>query len=399
MMEKFKAARFRLIKSHPYFTTALFAMRVMETESVSTMAVDRYWRLYVNPETEQMWSVPEISGVLYHELLHLLRKHASRMDGRYSTEIANIATDMEINDDLHREQGITLPRESWMPETFDLPPYKLAEWYADELRKREEGKGGKALQMPFKGSCGSGATGISESWELSDGESGHSDEDERGIPQAVAEAIRRKVAEEILSYGKHRGLLPDHLQRLARDAVNPQVDWRAALRTVVRNRIAIAQGADDYSYYRPSPRFRLTGILLPTLISSPIRTGVIVDTSGSISEDILNQFHSEIASILQASGSELVIAAGDADIHYSGLITNVHQIEYRGGGGTSMKTIFDRMVKQYSDLDLVVILTDGATDWPEEDRIPVIVGLANWSNWAAHRVPDWMKVVEIQSAV
>lgn len=71
-----------------------------------TWAVDKYWRLYIDPALlvgDDAWSVLDASGVLLHELGHLLRVHADRataLPQPFSHPLWNLAADAEINDDL-----------------------------------------------------------------------------------------------------------------------------------------------------------------------------------------------------------------------------------------------------------------------------------------------------------
>ncbi len=102
-----QAARLRLVKSHPYLSSAAWALRPVEKPGLETLAVDMYWRLYYDPVVITRWTVEELAGVLYHEIMHLLRDHASRMQN-FDRNAANIAADAEINDDLIAE-GVKLP--------------------------------------------------------------------------------------------------------------------------------------------------------------------------------------------------------------------------------------------------------------------------------------------------
>ena len=93
------AAKVRLLDTHPYLARALFAISTHPLPGLGTLAVDNRWRLAYDPDILDAWSVPEIAGVLYHEVLHLLRDHAGRSGSRVP-EAWNAACDAEINDDL-----------------------------------------------------------------------------------------------------------------------------------------------------------------------------------------------------------------------------------------------------------------------------------------------------------
>jgi len=78
------AAAFSLALSHPYLGAAIWAIPRIPCLGLGTVAVDEKWRLYYDPLIVERWTVPEVTGVLYHEILHLLRNHADR--GRITNE-------------------------------------------------------------------------------------------------------------------------------------------------------------------------------------------------------------------------------------------------------------------------------------------------------------------------
>src|SRR5204862_164330 len=80
-------------------------------EGLGTFAVDRAWRLYVDPVTLGDWGPQLAGGVLVHEVGHLLRAHAERGDALgsdYDHDRWNLSGDIAINDDL-MAAGIRLP--------------------------------------------------------------------------------------------------------------------------------------------------------------------------------------------------------------------------------------------------------------------------------------------------
>lgn len=74
------AARLHAARARPYLATALFALHVVESRRVPTMAVDRYWRCYVSPAFVDRTPEEELAGVWVHEVSHLLRDHHGRSD-------------------------------------------------------------------------------------------------------------------------------------------------------------------------------------------------------------------------------------------------------------------------------------------------------------------------------
>jgi len=90
-----QAARLRLVRRRPYLASAAWALVPVARPGLGTLAVDQWWRLYFDPAVTERWSVEEMAGVLYHEILHLLRDHPGRMRN-FDRLAANIAADAEI---------------------------------------------------------------------------------------------------------------------------------------------------------------------------------------------------------------------------------------------------------------------------------------------------------------
>jgi predicted metal-dependent peptidase len=76
------AARLVAVEHAPYLAHALFSMMPMAAEGLGTFAVDRGWRLYLDPARLAAWGPTLAGGVLVHEVGHLVRAHAQRRRAR-----------------------------------------------------------------------------------------------------------------------------------------------------------------------------------------------------------------------------------------------------------------------------------------------------------------------------
>jgi len=74
------AARLVAVEHAPYLAHALFTTQPVAAEGLGTFAVDRGWRLYLDPAVLVRWGPPLAGGVLVHEIGHLVRAHAERAD-------------------------------------------------------------------------------------------------------------------------------------------------------------------------------------------------------------------------------------------------------------------------------------------------------------------------------
>ena len=434
------AAKVRLIDTHPYLARAMFAVTAYPMPGLGTFSVDKRWRLAYDPDILGAWSIPEIAGVLYHEVLHLLRDHAGRADRR-EPEAWNVACDAEINDDLReesftradgRQYRIELPGSPIFPESLGHVPHRTAEeYYLAPSNQSGKGPGKRGGGEPSVGSgrCGSAATGVPEEWEAtldggaakpgeapqgandgtlraeSRGESLSDSSDSApgdiahgeitGISPGEADVIRRLVADAIM---KARGTVPGHLTRLAERELEPErVDWRRELRSIIARTIATVSGAVDYTYSRPSRRqSAVSGVVLPALREPVVRVAVVVDTSGSMSERELGAALEQIDSILKSVSARegLVVLAVDAEVHVTKQVFRANEVNLVGGGGTDMRVGIEAAARLRPRPEVVIVLTDGFTPWPNVPPrgMRVIAGITGGNRIL---VPEWIKVVRV----
>ncbi|MEU6753216.1 VWA-like domain-containing protein [Spirillospora sp. NPDC046719] len=379
---KLLAARYKAAGDRPYLASALYSLTVVPSDRVPTMGVDRHWRCYVSPAFVDATPVEELAGVWIHEAAHLLRDHhgrASRLpaaDQRDRGRV-NIAQDCEINDDLLAD-GLPLPAGRVHPGDFGLPEGRMFEEYLAGVPPQPHHD------------CGSGAHGVPAPWEL----------DAAGAPSVratEAEALRRATAEAMRAHQRARGHLPAGWRRWADQVLEPVVDWRRVLAGAVREAVAWAGGAVDYTYRRPSRRTpALRGAVLPSLRRPVPRVAIVIDTSGSMGDDELAAALAEVNGVLRevgVRGDRVSVLACDADVHAVSRVTSAEQVELGGGGGTDMRVGIARALAQRDRPQVVIVLTDGYTPWPAES--PSCRLIAALVGDGAPDPPRWVETIRI----
>ncbi|WP_412078892.1 DUF2201 family putative metallopeptidase [Streptomyces xanthophaeus] len=401
-LDKLFAARLHAVRVRPYLATALFALHTVESRRVPTMAVDRHWRCYVSPAFVDRTPVEELAGVWVHEVSHLLRDHHGRGDrvarrqgltGRGDRLRMNIAADCEINDDIFGD-GLTRPEGAVEPRSLDLEPGELMEDYLRQFRL------GPRTEAVAWLDCGSGADGLDREWDL--GPDGA-----HGLSEQERDAVRFRVAQGIIG---HPGTAPKGWRRWAEEAFHPPQPWRELLGAALRSAVSGSGAGDDYSYGRPSRRSAgVPGAIMPSLRRRPPRVCVVIDTSGSVSDAELGSALHEVTAISRAVGGRrdlVTVLSCDASAQAVHPLCRAEGIELIGGGGTDLRTGFAGALRARPRPDVVVVLTDGQTPWPDA-RPPcrTVVGLfprqrRNLSNeddpdYVPDSPPAWARVVEI----
>lgn len=460
---RLNAARVIASEKQPYLSTAIFAMAAVKVEGLGTFASDAKWRLYFDPEKLMEWPVDQLAGVILHEVGHCIRGHANRFETlgepTGNAKIFNIAGDSLINIDLRDEhialpegavyidtlqqQGIAVEREMSAEQIYHLIKEKAEENCTctpdpsdkgdttsdsgpegeggnkdssqdtdssdsepkqdegnaqEDSPENQEGKGSEPCPVHKPAwDCGSAADGVPREYEK------EGDKVDGGVDAERGDLIRQQVAVDIAQHAKNRGNVPAGLERWAKELLDPTVDWRRELASIVRRSFAQVAGLRDYTYQRPSRRdssmrSQGQGVILPAMRQpNPPKVAIVIDTSGSMSEDELTYALSETQGVLRSlgsSGRNIQVITCDAQAH-SSKVNSISKVNLEGGGGTDMRVGIEEAMSNGSKPDVVIVLTDGFTPWPDEPLkgATLIAGLTD--ERSSSDVPEWARAVMI----
>lgn len=355
--QRVQAARTDLILDQPFFGALALRLHVEINETVPTAGTDGT-RLIFNPRFVATLSKPELLALIAHEVMHCSNGHPWRRDGRDHHRF-NVACDYAINYVLE-EAGFKLPSSRLRSAEYDG---KSAEWiYARLPKSPQQGGASKGDGAPM-----AGADDV-----LDAPQHGAGDGDEHGATYVQTEADWQQAVQQAALQAKMRGNLPAVLERFAKAATEPRVDWRSVLRRFVQ-----AAAKQDYSWRRPSARHLARGLYLPALHSEAMGPiAVAIDTSGSIDDVLLSQFSAEIRSIADEMRPERVYAIYcDAAINRVDTFERDDVIELKpcGGGGTSHVPVMNYVDAMEEPPVCLVCLTDLMTmHRPEPPGMPVL---------------------------
>ncbi|MFT4087579.1 MAG: VWA-like domain-containing protein [Gordonia sp. (in: high G+C Gram-positive bacteria)] len=393
-------------RGQSYLAQAVFALREVSSDRVARMTVDEGWRLYVNPEWLACVEVPEVGRELCHLVWHLLDQHAdrARAAGVHTDSAAlwRAATDHAINQFIS-SAGLTppsfgRPQRPRRSATTAEQSYTLAVADAapsDSHTERATDGDENPLDV-----CGSGADGIPRQHELNDAH------DLPAVTRLESDAIRRAVAYSALDAdgngrpGTGIGTEAGHARRWALAVVEPRVPWQQVLAGAVRRAVATTSGRGDYTYQRPSRRTaNIPRIVLPSQHRAVPELAVVIDTSGSMSSDLLAQAVTELDAIIAALniGDRGLTAISVDTAATSMRVRRAADVDLVGGGGTDMSIGLAVAAELRPRPELTVVFTDGYTPWPNA-AIPgmtVIAALVGAGPAAdLPHTPSWMVRVE-----
>lgn len=401
-----QAARAWTIERHPYLDTALSSMLLVERPGLGTVAVDARWRLYYDPERVLALVRPHGIAVLasdwVHEVMHVLRDHPDRWDSLGEPParqpVFNIAGDALVNADV---DDLDLPILD-TDVTFDrLPPQARCTrtMTTEEVYQRLLPLG--IAVESSSADCGSGAGGSQRPWE----EALEGEPEDGSADEGRAAIIREETARGIRA-SRQSGDIPATLALWAEAFLDPSVDWRPELRSVVSRRLGLASGVTDYSFTRPSRR-RVPGFSLPGMVGPlPPTVAAVVDTSGSMTKDELAQCLGDLLGLARAvSGGQgaVTVVQCDATVQSVSQVRSQRDVlgmQLVGGGGTDMGAGLEACGELRPRPDAVVVMTDGHTPWPDEPPAGLasatVIALLSAPGMRS-RVPGWIRVITVGS--
>lgn len=314
----------------------------------------------------------ELAFVVLHENLHKALRHLFIWRKLYdeNPQLANAACDyvinlMIINSDPNASI-VAMPHKDG--KVYGLLDRRFAGMNAkqvfDILKKEQEERGGKS---------GGGDGFDSHDW---DGAKELSADEIKELEKEVDQALRQGQ----VAHQKANGSGAGNMNRELGDLLNPQVDWREALREFVTT---TCSAKDASSWRRVNRRYLSGDVYMPTLIGERVgRIVVGIDTSGSIGGRELSRFLSEVKSIVEDVRPQYLdliywdsVVASHEEYDELSVANIVSSTKPQGGGGTDPRAMMQYLKEKNITPECIVMLTDGEigkNDWGNEWPAPIL---------------------------
>ena len=367
----------RLIQTNPFYASLISQMRKIEctgdlAKQIPTEAVaieNGRINFYFNPKFLETLTVEEAVAVLTHECNHVILGHLVRMRDEYkeNSSLANIAQDMNANRNIPKLPHGACTVKS-ITEEFAKKGIKLnlkdddtSENYYKELKKNsnkmemsQDGDGN--MEITIKDSKGNEIGKMKVKTICSNG-SKQSDENERGeVPELAKEVIRQAIKEAVEATQKARGTLPAGMEGAINEWLKPPIiSWKTLLKKFIA---ASVKSGFKKSWKRPNRRF---GEFQKGKISDHmISVNIAIDTSGSVSDEDLKDFLSELKAIKACYKGTMTVMQCDAQIQKTYKLDKYKPInkQFKGRGGTSFKPVFEYIRDKKLRTDLLIFFTD-----------------------------------------
>ena len=369
MKEKLVTARVGLLLKQPFFGNLATRLKLVDASDwVPTAATDGR-NFYYNSDFIDVLTPKETEFLFGHEVLHVTFEHLLRRNDR-DAQLFNIACDYAVNQILV-DEGVGEKIHS-VPILQDYK-YKgksseeiyddLYEEYKDQMQALEKLK---SLDVHM---------------DLDKGEATYTDEDgnEHTVkcPEMSKEEqkeLKDQIKEAVLQGGQAAGRdkIPGAVRKLINDITAPKINWRDLLSQQIQSTVR-----SDFTFARPNRKtWHMDAILPASSIENTIDLCVAIDTSGSITDDQIKDFLSEIKHIMDGyTDYNIKLWSFDTEVHESSVTDytpeNADELfDWKPGGygGTDISANYKWMDENGIVPKQFVCFTDGYTyEWGDED--------------------------------
>ena len=358
--DRITKARVKLLLHHPFFGNLATRLKIVDaSDRIPTAAVDGR-NLYYNDEFVTKLTDGELIFLIAHEVMHCVYEHMLRRNER-DPQIWNMAADYVINRGLERDRigDVIRAVPILLDKKFD--GMTTDEVYDDLMKNAVK------IQMPLD--VHMDLTGS--------GEDGNEEGDGKGLGRKMTEderkALRDEMKDAVIQAAQSAGAgnLPTGVDRILKDFTEPQMPWQELCRIQLTSMIK-----NDYSFTRPSRKSWHTGAVLPGMLpAEEVDVCIAIDTSGSISNDMVKDFLGEVQGIMGTFDSwNIKIWCFDTQVYAEQDFTSdagddIATYEPQGGGGTMFEANWAYMKERDINPKQFIMFTDGypCGDWGDED--------------------------------
>jgi predicted metal-dependent peptidase len=381
--EQLITARVGLLLRASFFGNLATRLKLTNADEWCPTAATDGRNFYYNSRFIKMLKPKEIEFLFGHEVLHCVYDHFGRRGSR-DPQLFNIANDYCVNADL-KKHGVGEFITS-VPCLYDRKYEGMSsEEIYDILYENAEKIDISSLLKQLLDEHLDGDA---------DGDGDSKDGEGKGRPQlseAEKQAIRDEIKEAVLAAAQTAGAgnLPAGVKRIIQELTEPKMNWRELLRMQLESTIK-----SDYTWMRASRKGWHMDAVMPGMNLDPmIDIAVAIDTSGSIGEDMLRDFLSEIQGIMDSFPAyKIHVFCFDTEVHNPAVYTSdnldsITEYEPGGGGGTDFDAIYNYLKEEEIEPKRLVVFTDGYPfgSWGDEQYTDTV--------WILHGttsiVPPW----------
>ena len=341
-----------------FFGSLMLFAQIELSKQIPTAATDGR-KIFFNEGFLKSLSSQEQNAIMLHEVLHMALLHVTRRQNR-DPHLWNIAADIVVNDLIERNTSFPLPKGAIIDNRF---PNKSVEYIYEALLKSKENYV-LLISDILEPGVNTDKNGEERKNSLSEGLSEEQADEIESFWKDKMEILKNSSEHQL---GGGKGNLPAGIEQEILTILEPEVDWRHALWKYVGKTPADFDDLDRRFIYR--------GLYLESLLTEAVEVSVCIDTSGSISDELLKQFAGELKGILRSYPNvKCSLFFADTDLAGPYEIDRIEQMPKAiGRGGTSFVPFFDYLKKNNEENSLLgnnklsIYFTDGFGDFPQQE--------------------------------
>ena len=366
---KIEKAYKKLLIENPFYGLFLLGLSKVIDKSVETACVRKRGincELVINPEYWETQDDIQQLNLLNHEIYHIVFQHMFMTPFFKNHEVLNVAADCEVNSYLQNLD------DTWIvPSMFNAESKLGTKVYYDIIMSQ--------TPPPLQGGGGSNSSN-----SLPDTKDDHSSwgKEFQECSDAEKQLIQNQINSQIKTAAeqtiKMRGTIPAEMQAIVDELFKPKprvFDWKAYFRRMLGSIYDI-----NIKKTRRKESIRFPGAA-GIKHKKKVSILVAVDTSGSVNNEELKDFFSEITYIYKA-GARITILECDAAISANYEYTGKWTGKVHSRGGTDFQPVIDYYRKNMKDYAALVYFTDGECSIPNNvprDTIWVITSAGDHS--------------------
>jgi len=335
--EKISQAKAKLLVEYPYFGTLASRVELVVDDNIEAFKSDGKVLRYKEGYLLDL-KVDELEFILANAAMHKSLSYENRKNNR-SGRLWQMATDISINSML-LENGMSMPNGAIYRKIFDgMYAEEIYAQLKDEILRDDE--------------------------ELEYEADDKDDVEKKFQDEILQEQLFAQEALGLLEQEVNIGEAPKSIERFFKLEYLSNIDWRDELRLALEKYFQ-----DDYTLLPPSKKLLSYGIYLPSSISTRFRLVIAIDSSGSIDEELLNQFLSEVnflMDLIQNYQIELIVCDDKVRSHKTFYSGEALELDLIGGGGTNFCPVFSYVDDNFDDVELLLYFSDLDGVFPDKE--------------------------------
>ena len=339
--QKISQAKAKLLVEYPLFGTIASKLKLIQNDDIQAFKSDGT-SLEYNSDFFSEINLDEMQFVFANGAMHASLSHESRKNAR-SGWLWQLSTDYAVNDMLV-ENGMQRPYQAHYSKRFSglYAEEIYAELKDDILRDELEYEADDVSYV--------------QNQEASQ---------EQELLQNQEEQLFEEFAHSVVDAENKSGELPASIGRFFKIESNAKIDWRDELRVALER-----FHKDDYAQMPPNKKFLHLGLYLPSSVSQRFKLVVAVDSSGSVDDEWLGEFLSELNFLMNTVPSyeiNLIVCDDKIRSHkvfYSG---DILEVSVEGGGATDFRPVFEFIENELEDTKLLLYFSDLDGTFPKNE--------------------------------